>query len=283
MKRSLPYISFPERKASKSKKEQTGENSVFSFVLEVSGNKSRIFVPAAAEIRNFTLIELLVVIAIIAVLAALLLPALNQAKGMARRSACVNQHRQIGFALEQYKSDNSEILPRWHLGPDSPPGNLGYYTWGGVLINSRYLPGIESLECPELRGTGEGQRKYVDRDAFRDYYSYGVGINSYLTGRPQGAGQSLYPLKTAKRPSEVYLAMDSMYTEERLIQGEGSCWVRATSPGSEQGDGRHQKGLNILYTDAHVAYFRPQNPLRTMLCAPYPAGLDQQGSRWKGI
>ncbi|MGC3956858.1 MAG: type II secretion system protein [Verrucomicrobiota bacterium] len=68
--------------------------------------------------HGFTLIELLVVIAVIAILAAMLLPALSSAKDRGRRAVCVSNLRQIGIATISYAHDNSGQIP---FGPKAPP------------------------------------------------------------------------------------------------------------------------------------------------------------------
>ena len=93
----------------------------------------------------FTLIELLVVIAIIAILAALLLPALTAAKERAQRTACLNNFKQLGLALNMYALDNQDFFPwpNWDSGgniPGMPAGWLYGSSRGCNYPTNLYTP-----------------------------------------------------------------------------------------------------------------------------------------------
>src|SRR5947207_8293107 len=90
--------------------------------------------PAALR-AGFTLIELLVVIAIIAILAALLLPALSQAKQKAIRILCTSNLRQWGVAVTVYGNDQGERFPK-NATADGARG----FAWVGMTLNTNFFP-----------------------------------------------------------------------------------------------------------------------------------------------
>jgi prepilin-type N-terminal cleavage/methylation domain-containing protein len=92
----------------------------------------------------FTLIELLVVIAIVAILAALLLPALGRAKGAAQSISCTSNLKQLQLAWQMYADDHSDLLvPNFHLGTDG--------VWASIRSSSNsWVSGCPLTDCTSI-------------------------------------------------------------------------------------------------------------------------------------
>jgi prepilin-type N-terminal cleavage/methylation domain-containing protein/prepilin-type processing-associated H-X9-DG protein len=131
--------------------------------------------PAPSRRRAFTLIELLVVIAIIAILAAMILPALARAKGKAQRTYCMSNLKQISVHMQLYTDDNSDYFPAHrNQGINNADSVISLTNWWGTTIINYARNQSALYHCPAnasdirregidpLRHLGTGVVVFVD-------------------------------------------------------------------------------------------------------------------------
>jgi prepilin-type N-terminal cleavage/methylation domain-containing protein len=123
--------------------------------------------------KGFTLIELLVVIAVIAILAAMLLPALSKAKERGRRTSCLNNLRQIGITMRMYVDDNNDTFPA-HRSLDNTE------FWGTYILRRR-TNDTRIFRCPTLAGVQHDEGVPPWEWAF-DIHKVGYGYNAFFLG-----------------------------------------------------------------------------------------------------
>jgi prepilin-type processing-associated H-X9-DG protein/prepilin-type N-terminal cleavage/methylation domain-containing protein len=196
---------------------------------------------------RFTLIELLVVIAIISILAAMLLPALQNAKKTAQTIKCMGNMKQIGYATANYLLDNNEIYHASALNYSSNPDTwwpglyLQYLGLEKATTNAQKYSSSGIFACPTQKGWENSAR----------YVSY--GYNAYLFG---SVDYSSIPNKLPSPQAGVKMTMirspDAQLTHVdtwRIPSREfGNCNLTYYTYICM----RHRKNSNVLYADGHV-------------------------------
>jgi prepilin-type N-terminal cleavage/methylation domain-containing protein/prepilin-type processing-associated H-X9-DG protein len=192
------------------------------------------------ERRGFSLVELLVVIAVIAVLASLLLPAIQKAKAKSHTTVCLNNLRQWGLAMQLYATDNDDYLP-----PEGTGNSLNQET-GWYVALPRTFSNLDYFSMPWRTNPAAplGQSLFIcpantNRSNGLNLFHYCLNEHIDRTGSQDG------PVKVSSvpRPSQVVWLFDNGKRAARAQQNNVHTNL-------------HSGGANFAFLDTHVSRFK---------------------------
>ena len=224
--------------------------------------------------NSFTLIELLVVIAIIAILASMLLPALNQARERGKAANCISNLKGCGQAAMLYANDNKEYLPLMIL---RTPPSWSHYSWADHMIYYGYLQkGSSAMICPSWEGSNPKSDTAINEcyGAIGDVNCYLKTHSAFVSEKGTGISGNArcLNLRRVKKATSTFYLADTLDT---ATQRQISMFGLGNS-GTQHAHARHQDRIHSVFLDGHAEALQMEawveKTAESQLYQVYPAG-----------
>lgn len=238
---------------------------------------------ANKNLNAFTLIELLVVIAIIAILAAILLPVLDQAKQKAWQSDCLNNHKQLAMAWSIYKNDDNGLLVIDD--PSTGTGGLGWTNLPSWVYGDMTTPEATNtamiqmgLLYPDINNVSVYRCPADQLSGHDRSYSMQPQLAPYIAGQPIVVDPGYSPMYSENQIRQTSPASTIVFLDESpatINDGFFAVLVVNSQWSSDLPAYWHTHGCNFSFADGHAEYWRWHDPRTSSPnpnagAAPYP-------------